>query len=223
MLRIKPLEKYAIPRYPRGNYVARPSGLPWDRIGGGIASAALLALLESCPDGGGVTGPPPPLPNCVTENEARLVINRVFTENGIEMEEEVLLTAEYTEGNTVSVELDGYNQDMNVGYEYFSYDEDWEKDDIDGFIEAKEKAIPGEYSDAVTLAVLEYVQNYLNEHGEMPPDEEIQAFRERFYEEKLPKIETIGWVDKDVTPEYELYLEEVIIDFINELRAQGFI
>lgn len=133
MLRIRQVGSYAIPRYPQVVFK------PWRRPAGlalaakGAASAALLILLESC-DGGtgvtgatggtGVTGPPPMPPDFLTENEARVIITNVFTENGITLTPDVALSIIGSNGDTAGVVLDGYNNSLRVGYEYVCYNDE---------------------------------------------------------------------------------------------------
>ena len=53
-----------------------------------------------------------------TEVEARAVIKRVFTENGIVLKDDVAMDVSTAQGVTRSVVLDGYNDSLRVGYEY---------------------------------------------------------------------------------------------------------
>jgi hypothetical protein len=126
MLRIRRIESYSIARYPEVEFK------PWRQPAGatlvrnGALSAALLLMLESCEGGGfvgfgggtGTTGPPPVYPDFLTENEARTVINKVFVDNGIPLEADILMSIVDSRHNTVNVVLDGYNDSLRVGYEY---------------------------------------------------------------------------------------------------------
>ncbi|MBM4433431.1 MAG: hypothetical protein FJ025_05465, partial [Chloroflexi bacterium] len=136
MLRIEQIKSYKIPRYPHGLYYERSCTHPW-KVTGSVASLAVLALLvSSCKPGGGiepppttvvvepppsgVVGPPPMPPELVTEREARTVINEVFVKNGINLEEDVPFSFSPSDQNPISLELDGFNKDLNIGYEYIT-------------------------------------------------------------------------------------------------------
>ncbi len=84
----------------------------------------------------GVVGPPPVPTTMVTEREARTAIDAVFARNGIRLEADVPVSfsinylnsykpntveGEYipaNDSNSISLELDGFNKDLNIGYEY---------------------------------------------------------------------------------------------------------
>jgi hypothetical protein len=119
MLRIEPIKSYTLPRYPQGFYYERHGNYPW-KIAGSIASTALLALLlSSCkPEPVGLAGPPPMPPDMVTEMEARTIINEVFARNGIKLEADIPFSFSLADQNPISLNLDGFNKDINVGYEY---------------------------------------------------------------------------------------------------------
>ncbi len=118
MLRIKRIGLYSVPRYPRGIFAPWREPAALTLIKKGAASAALLAILESCDDGVGVTGPPPVPPDLLTENEARAVITNVFTNNGIQPAPDVIVSIIGSQDDTTEVTLDGYNGSLSVGYEY---------------------------------------------------------------------------------------------------------
>ncbi len=122
MLRIEPIKSYKLPRYPQGLYYERPNTCPW-KVTGSIASVAMLALLvSSCKpvEPVGVVGPPPMPPDMVTEREARTVINEVFAKNGINLEADVPFSFSPGDQNAIGLELDGFNKDLNIGYEYIA-------------------------------------------------------------------------------------------------------
>ncbi len=144
MLEIKPIKSYKLPKYPQGLYYGPPENYPWNLINTGIASAALLALLgcsssngvvgpppsggvvQTPPNGGivqpppnGIVGPPPMPPDYVTEREARTIINQAFAKYGVTFEEDVPKSFS-VEGQPFTVNLDGFNQELNIGYEYES-------------------------------------------------------------------------------------------------------
>lgn len=124
MLEIKPVKSYTLPRYPQGFYYESPQHYPWNLVSVSIASAALLALL-GCSCHYGVIGPPPLPPKYITESEARIIINQVFAENGIELDEDVPYSFA-SDNRTVTLELDGFNEDLKMGYEYISFEKDVE-------------------------------------------------------------------------------------------------
>jgi len=123
MLKIEPIKSYKIPRYPQGLYYESLDTHPW-KVTGSIASLAVLALLASSCEPElppvGVTGPPPVAPEMVTEREARDVINEVFARNGVNLEEDVSFSFSPAGKDPVSLELDGFNHILNVGYEYIT-------------------------------------------------------------------------------------------------------
>jgi hypothetical protein len=119
MLRIEPIKSYKLPRYPRGLYYER-SDTNIRKVTGGIASVAMLALLVSSCEPAGVVGPPPMAPDMVTEREARTIINEVFVRNGIQLEADVPFAISLGDQYPVSLGLDGFNKDLNIGYEYIT-------------------------------------------------------------------------------------------------------
>jgi len=118
MLRIKRVVLYSVPKYPREVFKPWREPAAVTVMKRGAVSAALLAILESCDEGVGVTGPPPVPPDLMTENEARAVITNVFTDNGITLTPDVTLSIIGNHSDTTDVVLDGYNDSLRVGYEY---------------------------------------------------------------------------------------------------------
>lgn len=122
MLKIEQVERYTIARYPaRRCYRAAPS-LCGNFMKGSAASLVMLAILESC-DGNGMTGPPPVPPEMITENEARQVIERVFSDSSITMTNDVPHMVHFSNGDSAGVTLDGFNESLQVGYEYLAGDD----------------------------------------------------------------------------------------------------
>ena len=118
MLRVRRVRRYRKARYPRGLARARrrkTSGA----AAGGLSALILMALTEACEAGGGVgiTGPPPVMPEMVTETEARQIIRQVFTENGVQLQEDVPLVFRWA-ADSLAFDVDGYNTEMEVGFEY---------------------------------------------------------------------------------------------------------
>ena len=129
MLEIKPVKSYKLPGYPQGIYCAPPESYLGRRTAIGIATAATVALLGcTCytgpptppVPGSGMAGPPPVRPDLVTENEARALVNQVFAQNGINLEVDVPFSFTRDQKETITLELDGFNKDLKVGYEYIS-------------------------------------------------------------------------------------------------------
>ena len=88
----------------------------------GAVLAGMMLLIESC-DGSGTTGPPPVLPDMVTESEARLIVNRVLQDNGITWQNDAPLTLNLAGGDTAQLVIDSYNDSLRVGYEYVGHDD----------------------------------------------------------------------------------------------------
>jgi hypothetical protein len=122
MLHIKQIDRYDLPRYPRGGqYVCPP------RSSGAIArnSATLLmlgALLDSC--GGWVPmGGMPIAPKCVSEERAREIIGNVFVARGIRLQADWTVAVPIGHADSLSLNADGFNDSLQVGYEYISSDD----------------------------------------------------------------------------------------------------
>jgi hypothetical protein len=130
MLRIKRVASYSVPKYPQELFHPWRGPAAQTYVRRGVASAALLALLESCdgddgvwPGGRGTTGVPP-VPPAITETEARVIITNVFADNGIALTPDVTLSVIGGAGDTTEVVLDGYNDSLRVGYEYVYYNDE---------------------------------------------------------------------------------------------------
>ncbi len=125
MLEIKTIKSYKLPKYPQGLYCSPSENYPWNLISTGIASTALLALL-GCTGCIGCAGPPPMPPNYMTEREARTVISQAFAKYGVNFEEDIPCSFSL-EGNPFSGNLDGFNKELKIGYEYLSDHTDYEE------------------------------------------------------------------------------------------------
>jgi hypothetical protein len=79
-----------------------------------------MTLTEACDTGVGVTGPPPVMPEMVTENEARQAIRSVFLDNGIQLEEDFAMVFRWAQ-DSLALSLDGFNDSLQVGYEYVDF------------------------------------------------------------------------------------------------------
>lgn len=126
-LRIKPVKRYTVAKYPRVHYWRRKKTATELLAKGGFSTFLLLALQEAC-EGGGISGPPPVPPDMVTENEARQVIKQVFDEHGVGLQEDVQVLFNLLDGTPVGFVADGYNDSLRVGYEYMN--PDWEQEYI---------------------------------------------------------------------------------------------
>ncbi len=122
MLEIKKVRRYKIACYPAGIYHTNKGNSASIFLKEGLATAAIMTVLESC-GGVGVVGPPPLPPDLITENEARLAINKIFKNNNITLKPDFSLKIEQAPGDSVSINLDGYNDTLRVGYEYISASE----------------------------------------------------------------------------------------------------
>ena len=119
MLKIRRIARYTDAKYPRGPYHPYRRGVPASLATRGAATLFLLALYEAC-DGTGVTGPPPVVPDLVTESEARSIITSVFDRNGIALDEDIRLVLQMGPADSAVLDIDGYSDSLRVGYEYIS-------------------------------------------------------------------------------------------------------
>jgi hypothetical protein len=120
VLTIRRVKRYRRARYPKGRYSDYTPPLPESLVKRGAISLFALAALESlgCDSGNGVTGPPPLPPDLVTENEARQIIEQVFVDNGVRLERDLPFILHLAADDSVTLDLDGYNDSLRVGYEY---------------------------------------------------------------------------------------------------------
>lgn len=113
MLEVRQINRYAIARYPKHTLYRTPPPGAAATLKGGLATAVLLFLAESCDHGGPTSGVP--AIREVPESEARVVITRVFESNGLSLKADDTLAFM---GSNMT--LDGYNDSLRVGYEYVS-------------------------------------------------------------------------------------------------------
>jgi hypothetical protein len=59
------------------------------------------------------------MPDLVTENEARQVIDRVFLDNGIPLQRDFPLVFRWAQ-DSLALEVDGFNDSLKIGYEYIN-------------------------------------------------------------------------------------------------------
>jgi hypothetical protein len=126
MLQIKQVRSYTIARYPRGKY-----RIPLESVLSGILKdsaimVSMALLIESC-EGTTTAGVPNNRLSNVTETDARIIINRLFADNGISTKAEQLVRFRVPGGDSVGVVLDGYNDSLRVGYEYIYNSEDYDE------------------------------------------------------------------------------------------------
>lgn len=120
MLEIRRVKRYTIAKYPHDQFVASTPPLLKSAAARGAVSAALLALLEACEGvgGTGTTGPPPVVPQLMTENEGRRIIEQTFSAYGVEFENDVRFVLRRGPNDSTVLNLDGFNDSLSVGYEY---------------------------------------------------------------------------------------------------------
>ena len=116
MLKVKQVRKYSLAKYPPGNYQEPPEHLLPELLRDSAMVATMMMLIESC--SGTTTGGVPNAPELVTETEARSIVNRVLQNNGITCQNDAPLTLSFGSGDTVHLVVDGYNDSLQVGYEY---------------------------------------------------------------------------------------------------------
>jgi hypothetical protein len=107
--KIKQLKSYKLAKYPSVKFYEKKANIPKHILRKGAAVAALLALFEAQSCGAPVDS------DYTTEFDARQVIESVFSENGIEFENNVDYVLPISK---VTVELDGYDTNTHIGYEY---------------------------------------------------------------------------------------------------------
>jgi hypothetical protein len=122
MLKVKQVRKYSLAKYPSGNYQGPPEHLLPELLRDSAMVAGMMLLVESC-SGGGTTGPPPVLPDMVTETEARTILNRVLQDNGIAWQNDAPLALSLGGSDSAQLVIDSYNDSLRVGYEYVGHDD----------------------------------------------------------------------------------------------------
>lgn len=122
MLKVRRLKRYRTAKYPRHEYISKEPGPADELLKLGGTSILLLALMEN--SGCAVTGPPPVDPDMITENEARQIITQVFDENGITLDEDYQLVLRSSANDSILFNVDGFNDSLQVGYEYFAVPND---------------------------------------------------------------------------------------------------
>jgi len=121
MLQIKQITRYDFPRYPPcGQYVCPPS-TTGGKVRDVVALLALAALLDACDERplGGVPVPP----KYVSEVDARQIINQVFIDRDITLDSSQIVSIPMGAHDTLTLNVDGFNDSLQVGYEYVYWDD----------------------------------------------------------------------------------------------------
>ncbi|MBN2541836.1 hypothetical protein JXI42_03140 [bacterium] len=119
MLERKKVTGYKVPKYPAKHF-SRHQNIEFIKKYG-FLGAILIALELSC-EKTGTVGPPPFPPEYMTENEARQAIEKVFADStGIDFQNDFRLYIPDPVNDTILI--DGYNDSLNIGYEYPSEDD----------------------------------------------------------------------------------------------------
>ncbi|PKK83167.1 MAG: hypothetical protein CVT49_10180 [candidate division Zixibacteria bacterium HGW-Zixibacteria-1] len=124
MLKHERIAKYNRARYPKYYFYRRIPAMHENIVKYGLGAAVIITALENIGCiGNGIAGPPPIPPGMVTENEAREVVDSVFSANGINLTEDVILKIETAPGDSVELSVDGFNDSLKTGYEYISIED----------------------------------------------------------------------------------------------------
>ncbi|MFC2170359.1 hypothetical protein ACFLQJ_00105 [Calditrichota bacterium] len=166
---IKRICKYNIPVYPKGLFHSSPKNSVDKAVKIGATSAAIIALLQGCEElpGSGTTGPPPVIPDMITEADARLVIEEIFSRNDIQFQQDKTIIFSRDNVDSARLNLDGYNDSLRIGYEYISeVDEDSYNDSLSYYDASIRTAIESAINDSgpyikVTDAISEKNEEYL--------------------------------------------------------------
>ncbi len=120
MLRITQISRYDLPRYPQGGQYVHPPRSSAAKVRDAAALSILAYALRSC--GPWMGGKPLP-PKYVTEIEARLVIGEVFAARGIKLVADQAVTVPFSQSGSAKLVVDGFNDSLQVGYEYISIED----------------------------------------------------------------------------------------------------
>jgi hypothetical protein len=173
MLEIKQLKSYKVPKYPEGHYYElkvkgdRNPGVTFGILAAGLSTLVLYTSCNCQPIG--VTGPPPVPSLMISEQEARMAIKKIFQENGIEFKEDFPYSF-VSDNETIQVNLDGYNENKKVGYEYFS------EQDITGADSSANEKLRQKYVDNITSPMIEVLSpaNYYDEETKKEALQQIE-------------------------------------------------
>lgn len=120
MLRVRRLKRYHKAKYPRKEYTVNEPNAADDLIKRCGVSLLVMSIIETVGSCYGGSGPPPVMPDLVTETEARQIITRVFGRYGISLDENYPLVLRSGANDSIRVNVDGFNDSLRVGYEYYS-------------------------------------------------------------------------------------------------------
>jgi len=120
MLNVRRLKRYRTAKYPQKDYALKETHCVDDLIKRGGTSLLVMSIIEAAGCGYGGSGPPPVMPDLVTETEARQIITRVFGHHGITLDEDYHLVLRSSANDSILVNVDGFNDSLRVGYEYYS-------------------------------------------------------------------------------------------------------
>lgn len=121
MLKHERIINYTRARYPKYYFYRRVPAMHENIVKYGLGAAVIIAAFENI--GCDPVRPPfgiPPPPDLMTEIEARAVVDSVFSANGINLTEDVILKVETAPGDSVELNVDGFNDSLRTGYEYIS-------------------------------------------------------------------------------------------------------
>lgn len=121
MLKIRPLAMYHRAKYPAfGMFHNAPKTTP-GKIRDITVLAGLAVMLDSCLPFS-TSGVPVP-PRMISEADARNMIDKVFVSYGLSVEHDLKLRYSLNGNDSTLLEIDGYDDSLNVGYEYISVDD----------------------------------------------------------------------------------------------------
>lgn len=118
MLKIKKVDKYNIPKYPQEVYKVYPDFISLSTPRNVLAIAVMTLILDACSDTNLRPTAGIPDTEIVTESNARSIIDKVFNQNGIELTHDMDVKLEITPNDSAVVNVDGFNDSLQVGYEY---------------------------------------------------------------------------------------------------------
>ncbi len=134
MLKLRKVRRYQVAKYPQGRYRLRRPHPAAALVRRGGVSLLLATILEACDGGIGTTGPPPVLPEFMTEWDVRQTVDELFRPHGVTLD--VAEKVFHFPDVTVQLELDGYNDSLQVGYEYLADGESMASESRQAFAEA---------------------------------------------------------------------------------------
>jgi hypothetical protein len=115
---VRNLDDYQKAHYPVLDYTYYDQLIAKLLLHHGLLPASVASLLSTvfC---GGLTSP-----EMLDEQKARTIIEKVFNDNSVTFEADVPFTIQTSDTSTCEFQLDGYNQQLKIGYEFFEYSDD---------------------------------------------------------------------------------------------------